>query len=92
MSSSPPLLAGQPGLAVVVLRSAALALEIAGSAKPAAALRGLSDLIVAGQAVDQHLAEVAAFLETGVAPDDARWDDVAARIAADSARLQAVNR
>jgi hypothetical protein len=73
-------------LAVVSLRAAALAAELAGRPSTASALRSLANLIESGIAVDAHLAEVAEKLKSREL-SDADWSDVANRIHADAARL-----
>lgn len=77
-------------LGVVSLRGAALALSLTGNSKAGDAMYSLADATEAGLAVDAHLADVAAKLKAGQVVSDADWDDVQARIKADSDRLQAV--
>lgn len=74
-------------LAIVGMRAAALALALAGQGRASNALYLLADAAEAGKAVDDHLNAVAEKLKTRTA-NDADWVDVAARIEADSARLQ----
>lgn len=75
-------------IAIVSLRSAALAATLAGDAKTAAALHLVADSIAAGQATDAHLALVAEKLkERDLTQLD--WTDVTDRINADRARLHA---
>ena len=75
-------------LAVVSLRAAALAASLAGRSSVASALYSLASLVESGIAVDAHLAEVAQKLKDRELTD-ADWSDVANRIHADAARLQA---
>lgn len=74
-------------LAIIALRSAALAATLAGRSSTASALYSLADLVESGQAVDAHMAEVATKLKDRTLTD-ADWSEVANRIHADSARLQ----
>lgn len=74
-------------LSIVGLRAAALALSISGQQRAADALYTLADAAEAGKAVDDHMALVAAKLKERPATDE-DWDDVVARIEADSKRLQ----
>lgn len=73
-------------IAIVGLRAAALALAIAGQTRASNALYTLADAYEAGQAVDAHMADVAAKLKERTITD-ADWEDVEARIVADSKRL-----
>lgn len=73
-------------LAIIALRSAALAATLAGRPQQAAALYALADSIEAGRAVDAHMAEVADKLKSRDLTDD-DWADVTSRIDADAARL-----
>ncbi len=75
-------------IAIVALRAAALAVGIVGNAKASQALLAVADAVQAGVNVDAHMAAVAEKLKAGTAVTDADWDDVLARIAADSDRLQ----
>lgn len=73
-------------IAVVALRSSALAATLAGDVRTAAALHLVADSIAAGKATDEHLKLVADKLaERDVTQLD--WDDVLARIASDRDRL-----
>jgi hypothetical protein len=74
-------------LAVIGLRAAALALVLTGQSRAGNALYALADAADAGANIDAHMAEVAAKLKDRSATD-ADWTDVAARIEADSQRLQ----
>lgn len=74
-------------LAIVGLRAAALALALAGQTKASDTLYALADAADAGRNIDAHMAEVAEKLKTRSITDD-DWSDVAARINADSDRLQ----
>jgi hypothetical protein len=72
--------------AVVSLRAAALAAELAGRTSIASALRSLATLLESGVDVEAHMREVAAKLKERDLTD-ADWSDVANRIHADAARL-----
>lgn len=72
---------------LVTLRSAALAVDLAGRSNAAEALYGLADAVDAGKATDEHMALVAEKLKSRDITD-ADWNEVLARIDADSARLQ----
>lgn len=74
-------------LAIIGMRAAALALGLAGQTRASNSLYLLADAAEAGKPVDDHLNAVAEKLKTRSA-NDADWSDVAARIEADSARLQ----
>lgn len=73
-------------IALVALRSAALALSASGQRRASDQLYNISDAYEAGRATDEHMALVAAKLKTRqvVGLD---WDDVEKRIADDAARL-----
>jgi hypothetical protein len=74
-------------LAVLSLRAAALAATIAGQPATGNALYALADLVESGVATDEHMREVAEKLkDRELTQDD--WDEVRARIVADSARLR----
>lgn len=73
---------------LIALRSAALAVDIAGRSNTAEALYGIADAIEAGKATDAHMALVAEKLKAR-AIEASDWDDVLARIEIDSARLHA---
>ena len=84
-------------LAVVGLRAAGLAVLLAGDEnkpeknqkiqKASQSLYLVADLLEAGKATDEHMAAVAQKLKSReILNED--WDDVFARIEADSARLQ----
>lgn len=73
-------------LALISLRSAALAAELAGRPTVASALRSAAALIESGLAVDAQLAEVAAKLKERELTD-ADWSDVANRLHAASTDL-----
>ncbi|MCL2161929.1 MAG: hypothetical protein FWH56_08640 [Betaproteobacteria bacterium] len=78
-------------LAIVGLRAAGLAVSLSGEAsntqKTSQSLYLLADLLEAGKATDTHMAAVAEKLKNReITQED--WDDVFARITADSARLQ----
>lgn len=75
-------------LAVVSVRAAALAASLAGRTVTASALYSLANLIESGKAVDDHLFEVAAKLNSRDLTDT-DWSELANRIHADSARLRA---
>ena len=75
-------------LAIISLRSAALAATLAGQVATAAALYALADLAESGVNVDAHMATVAAKLKEREI-NDADWQDVQARIEADASRLHA---
>lgn len=74
-------------LLIISLRSAALALLVAGDTKTADRLYAVANAIEAGRATDEHMKLVAEKLKSRK-PTDADWDDVMSRIDADSARLQ----
>lgn len=74
-------------LALVAIRSAALALAIAGDTSTSSKLYLLADAIEAGKATDEHMQAVADKLKAGEITDE-DWADVLARIDADYARLQ----
>lgn len=74
-------------LALIGLRSTALALTLTGQTRAGASLYALADAVEAGANVDAHLAAVAEKLKSR-SITDADWVDVVARIEADSARLQ----
>jgi hypothetical protein len=74
-------------LAVVGLRAAALAVSLAGKTSISDKLFALADLVEAGKATDEHMALVTEKLRNRTIVD-ADWDDVMARIEADSAQLQ----
>lgn len=76
-------------LAQITLRSASLALALAGKPAASASLSKLADLVAAGQATDAHMQEIADKLKGGAAIDDDDFADVGARIEAESAKLQA---
>lgn len=78
-------------LSVVAIRSSALALAIAGQTRAADHLFTLADLIEAGKATDEHMGLIADKLRSREISDE-DWQDVLARIEADSARLQGVSR
>jgi len=85
-------------LAVVGLRAAGLAVEIAAAGKKTSkveraartsqGLYTLANLIEAGSATDDHMTLVAEKLKNREITEE-DWDDVFARIESDSARLQA---
>lgn len=81
MSTNPAL------LAVISLRSLALAASLAGRPSQAQALYGLADLVASGVATDAHMQEVADKLASRELTE-ADWVEVHSRIATDSARLQ----
>ncbi len=74
-------------IALLAVRSAALAATLAGRASTGNALYALADLVESGRATDAHMAEVAEKLKNRELTD-ADWADVHARIAEDAARLQ----
>lgn len=74
-------------LAMIGLRAAALGLTLSGQGRAADSLYLLADAIAAGRATDEHLRAVAEKLAQRELTDE-DWDDVTARIEADSARLQ----
>lgn len=74
-------------LALIGLRAAALGLELQGQSRSSAALYALADAAESGVAVDAHMAAVAEKLKDRHSTDE-DWEDVVARIEADSARLQ----
>lgn len=74
-------------LTLIGLRGTALALELQGQSRAANTLYALADAAEAGKAVDDHMAAVADKLKDREATDE-DWDDVLARISADSDRLQ----
>ena len=74
-------------LALVAIRSAALALTVAGDSSTGSKLYLVADAIEAGKATDAHMALVAEKLKAG-AITEADWADVLARIEADHAALQ----
>lgn len=74
-------------LGIIGLRSAALALAVAGDKTNSDRLHAFADLVQAGKATDDHMALVAEKLKAGEITD-ADWDDVMARINEDSAKLQ----
>lgn len=75
-------------IGVVSLRALGLALSLAGDDKGAAVAYGLADLVASGQATDAHMQAVADKLRAGPLTA-ADWDDLAARISADRAALDA---
>lgn len=75
-------------LVLIAIRSAALAIGLAGRTKTSDALYAVSDAIEAGKATDEHMAEVAEKLKSRAIIDE-DWDDVMQRIEADAARLHA---
>jgi hypothetical protein len=76
-------------IALVGIRAAALAMALTGQSKAANALYTLADAYEAGKNIDAHMAEVARRLkDRSPTETDSDWDDLAARINADSARLQ----
>lgn len=75
-------------LGLIGLRGAALALGLLGQAKASNSLYLLADAAEAGINIDEHMAAVADKLKSR-AKTDADWDDVYARIEADSDRLHA---
>jgi len=77
-------------LAIVALRGLSLLLGLQGQPKIAGALNLLAAGVESGADVDEHMQAVADKLkESGGVVTDEEWDDVHARIEADSARLQA---
>lgn len=73
-------------IALIALRSAALALNVGGDTKTANALYTISDLVQAGKVTDAHMQEIADKLNTrDITSVD--WDDVIDRIEADRTRL-----
>lgn len=66
-------------LALISLRSAALAAELAGRPTLASALRSSAALIESGQATEAHMAEVAAKLKERELTDT-DWSEVANRL------------
>lgn len=72
---------------LVSLRSAALAVDLAGRSSTADALYGVADAFEAGKATDEHMALVAQKLKSRDITD-MDWTEVLGRIEADSARLQ----
>lgn len=74
-------------LAIIGMRAAALALGLAGQTRASNSLYTLADAAEAGKAVDDHMNAVAEKLKTRTVTD-ADWEEVAARIEADSSRLQ----
>lgn len=76
-------------LAVVGLRSSALALAIAGQGRASNHLYTLADLVEAGSATEAHMQLVAEKLKSRAITDE-DWQDVLSRIETDSARLQGV--
>lgn len=74
-------------LAIIGLRAAALALALVGQTKASGALYSLADAAEAGKTVDDHMTLVAEKLKAREVTEE-DWNDVAARIEADSARLQ----
>lgn len=75
-------------LSLVGLRAAALALSITGQTRAANSIYTLADAYERGVAIDDHMNAVAEKLKSRPVTDE-DWADVAARIEADSARLQA---
>lgn len=73
-------------LAIIALRSAALAASLAGRPSQADALYAAADLLASGQAVDAHMQTVADKLGERELTE-ADWVDVRARIQADADRL-----
>lgn len=75
-------------VALVSLRSAALALAIGGNKRASDSLYAVSDAIEAGRATDEHMRLVAEKLKARdlTAMD---WDDVEQRIRQDADRLHA---
>jgi len=71
-------------IALLALRGAALGLQLQGQTGASRTLNLLADSAAAGLNVDAHMAEVAAKLKAGEPID---WDDVEARIRADSTDL-----
>lgn len=73
-------------IALITIRSAALALLTAGDTKTSNALYLVADAIEAGKATDEHMRTVADKLkERDLSSLD--WDDVLQRIETDHARL-----
>jgi hypothetical protein len=73
-------------IAIVSLRSLSLLFGLQGQATASRSLNLLASGLESSVNVDSHLAGIAAALKSGQSVD---WDDVTARIEADSARLQA---
>jgi hypothetical protein len=71
---------------LIALRSAALAVGVAGRTRTADSLYAVADAIEAGRATDAHMAQVADKLKARDITD-ADWDEVVARIETDAARL-----
>lgn len=77
-------------LAIITVRGLATLFELQGHRKQAASLNLLAVGIESGVDVDEHMRGVAAALaENDGNVSAAMWDDVHARITADSERLQA---
>ncbi len=75
-------------IGVAVARAASLALSfVPGQTKLAGIFTAIADGMQAGLNVDRHMADVTAKLKAGPVTDS-DWDEVKARIEADSARLQ----
>lgn len=75
-------------LTVIGLRSAALALLLAGDRRSSDALYSVADAVEAGRATDEHMRLVAEKLKArDLTQED--WDDVLKRIEDDAARLHA---
>jgi hypothetical protein len=75
-------------LALVLLRGVALALSLNGQTRASNSLYTLADASERGVNIDAHMAAVAEKLKVRSATE-ADWEDVVARIEADSDRLQA---
>lgn len=73
-------------IALISLRSAALAAALAGHVRASNALYASADAIEAGIATDADMQRVADLLKSRK-PTDADWDDLEARLVADQARL-----
>lgn len=77
-------------LAVVTLRALAVLFTSQDLDKQASSLNLLADGVEGGADVDEHMQAVADALNaSGSVVEQKAWDDVHARIKADSARLQA---
>lgn len=70
---------------LLILRSLGLLASLQGQRKLGESFILLADAGQAGQAIDAHMATIAAALSAGTEPDPA---DIRARIEAESARLQ----
>ena len=72
---------------LISLRSAALAIDLAGRSSTADTLYSVADAVESGRATEEHMKLVAEKLKTRDVTD-ADWSEVLGRIEADSAELR----